>query len=336
MDIEIINYNITKGLQYSNLTLKIKVNKDGIDYDILRIVINSLRRTILTNIPQYAFVPELMQFEKNTTIINNDQYRLKFSQIPILNITNDIINLDKIENYKEFITSNNTLNTNKIEIYINQTNPDIFIKNVTTNDITYMIDNERVDNPYNKEYPILLTKLKKNEELQCKLIGVIGTADNNNIWSSVTNMHFTQDETTKEYTLIINSNGQINEFDIIDKACQKIIYDLKQIENNIYLYLDTIDDFDKNIHIILPNLTIGNLINIELQNNKNVKFSGICKSTFLQNEVIINIEFDINIFETENAKDNFKIIKSVFNVCINNLIEIYTKLNLQVQKKKIL
>lgn len=335
MDIKLVNYNPAKDLKYSNLTLELSSKSLNVD---LHVIINSLRRVIITQIPTYAFVPELMQFEKNTTILNNDQYRLKFSQLPILNISNNLFQIDKINDYKEFAASKEINKYKKIELYINQKNNDLFLKNVTTNDILYIIDDKIVESPYNKKYPILLTKLKQNEELKCKLIGVIGIGEQNNIWSSVSNVFFKNEN--NNYYLNINSNGQMTEFEIVDKACNNLIYNLENIKNKIHLYLDTIEintNQSKKIQLTLADMTIGSLINNQLQNNKKIKFSGICKPTYLYNDIVINIEFEDGILSKaesniRNAEENNKIIKAIFDNCIDDIIEIYKNLNIKIQK----
>ena len=346
MDIKLVNYNLTKDLKYSNLTIKFSLNKDNKNKKeissqqfhsiTLSTLINSLRRVIITQIPIYAFAPELIQIDKNISILNNDQYKLKFSQIPILNIISDLFYINKINDYKEFAVSKEINKYKKIEIYINQKNTDLFPKNITTNDIVYIIDDKVTTSPYNKNFPILLTKLRQNEELRCKLIGVIGIGEQNNIWSSVSNIFFYNKE--NDYFLNINSNGQLTEFEIINKACQNIIYNLENTKNKIHLYLDTLNKINQEnnldkIKLTLPDITIGNLINDQLQNNENIKNSGICRPTYLQNDVIINIEFsDIILSKFENAKKNNEIIKAVFDNCINNIIETYKILNLKIQK----
>ena len=53
--------------------------------DINYITINTLRRVILTLVPTFAFDPENIIIEKNTSVYNNDYMRLRLSSIPLIN-----------------------------------------------------------------------------------------------------------------------------------------------------------------------------------------------------------------------------------------------------------
>ena len=68
----------TKDLEYSNLTLRITGKS------VSEVLVNTFRRIVLSNIPTYAFAPECMIFDKNTSIFNNDQMKVRLMQLPIL------------------------------------------------------------------------------------------------------------------------------------------------------------------------------------------------------------------------------------------------------------
>jgi DNA-directed RNA polymerase alpha subunit len=53
--------------------------------DINYITINTLRRVILTLVPTFAFDPENIIIEKNTSVYNNDYMKLRLSSIPLIN-----------------------------------------------------------------------------------------------------------------------------------------------------------------------------------------------------------------------------------------------------------
>lgn len=61
---------------------------------------------------------------------------------------------------------------------------------VTTNDIQYYEDNKLVQHKYNKNYPIVLIKLRPLEVFKCKLKAVLGVGERNAIWASANNAYY--------------------------------------------------------------------------------------------------------------------------------------------------
>lgn len=325
MDIKIkeIEYNKTDGLSYSNLKLLLYGR------DISNIIVNSIRRTIMEDIPTYAFSPKLFIIEKNTTIFNNDQIKLRLSQLPILNIDTGIDFLEEIfwneDKYKVLSIHNNE---KKISISINEKNTQMPVKNITTNDIKYYINDKQVKNPYNNTFPILITKLREGEEFICSMQGRIGIAKKNAIWSAASNVYFTIDgnngdngdngDNGNNITLNIFSAGQIDEYAILLKACKNII---QQIDINKRILLNILHDNvsnkaeNKEIEFKLNNKTIGSLLNERLQKHEHVIFSGMCIPTYLTDEVIIKTTF----------KENIKIINVISEIS-DTCIEVFNKI----------
>lgn len=296
MDIKIkeLENNKTDNLSYSNLKLLFSGK------NVSNIIINAFRRIIFDEIPTYAFAPEKIIIEKNTTIFNNDQIKLRLSQLPINNIDTGLDYLE--EKYWKNVNFNDPerekhKNEKNIRLYIkseNNISENISIKDVTTNDISYFVDDVKIDNIYNKKYPILLTKLKQNCELICNLTGVIGIGKNNIRWSPVSNAYFTVYDDNL-FTFNLFSNGQITEYEILLKACKNINYKLETIKNNIKQLISS--DYKKNSFndsyefiFNLDSLTIGNIINEKLQQHKDVSCSGIAQPSYLNDDVIIKIE----------------------------------------------
>lgn len=322
INIKTLNYNKTKGLTYSNLTLLFifKNNPNAIT------IINTIRRTILSKVPTLAYEPSIMKFYKNTSIKNNDQLRERFSQIPIPNYDTGLYYLQPIDDYLKYIETEDFLKTNTIDMYINSKNLSKDILNITTNDIKYQINNKTVDNPYNPKYPIILLKLKENQEINCKLTGVVGIGQVNNIWSPVSNCILTYDN-ENELKLSINSLGQLTEFQILDKAIDNIIYCLKMNVNKIKSYISNYDKMDK-IEITLDDMTIGRLINDKLQDDKRIKYAGIFQPSYLEKYAKIKLFFDNNY----SIDDIGKIIEEN----TNELIKIFNQIkdfNLKEMKK---
>ena len=315
-----INYNKRKGLQYSNLTYEIIIN----NYDNPINILNALRRTIISEIPIYAFEPSIMIFNKNTSIKNNTQLRDDFSQIPIYDFPHEQYYMPIIDDYLEYIKSDEYKDENKIEMYISVKNETKDFLPITTNSefVKYIVNNKIVDNPYDKKYPILLLKLKPNQELNCKLIGVLGIGKSNSIWSSVSNCYFNYDkinDNNNKFILYINSNGQLSEYDIFDKACDNIIYNLKLLNNKINTYLNNIENNEINkFEISLYNSSLSKLINDQLQLDKKIKYAGLEQPNLLEKLYKMKIILD----------DNYKIndIKNIIDENINKLIKMFSEL----------
>lgn len=322
VSLKVINYNKTKGLTYSNLTYLININ-----YEHSLNVINAIRRTIISKVPTLAFEPSIMEFTINSSVFNNDQLRERFSQLPILNYDTNTYFINPISDYLEYVNSNEYHNTNTVSLYINAKNTTNDIISITTNDIKYQINNKTVDNPYNKDYPIILVKLKKDQEISCKLSGVIGIGKQDNIWSPVSNCILTYDN-ENELKLSVNSQGQINEFVIIDKAIDNIIFNLNLNTNKIKSYISTVTDKIDSFNITLDDSTIGKLLNDQLQLDKRVKYAGIYQPSYLESYIKIKIDLD--------DKYSIKEIDSILEENNNKLIKIYQELkqlNLEQMKK---
>lgn len=322
INIKTLNYNKTKGLTYSNLTYQFtfKDNPNALT------IINTIRRTIISKVPTIAFEPSIMQFSKNTSVKNNDQLRERLSQLPILNYDTGIYYIQPIEDYLKYIESKEFLNTNTITLYLNSKNLSKKILNITTKDIKYQINNKTVDNPYNPDYPIILLKLKENQEINCKLTGVIGTGQQSNIWSPVSNCFITYDD-ENELKLSINSTGQLNEFIILDKAIDNIIYCLNLNINKIKTFISKYDKMDK-IEITIEDMTIGQLLNNQLQQDKRIKYAGVYQPSYLEKYSKIKLLFD----KDYSIDDISNIIEENSNILIK-LLNIIKTFNLKEMKK---
>lgn len=322
INIKTLNYNKTKNLTYSNLTYQIIFK----NYPIGLTIVNSIRRTILSKVPTLAFEPSIMQFTKNTSVKNNDQLKERFSQLPILNYDTGIYFIQPIDDYLKYIETEDYLKTNTVSLYINSKNTTKDILNITTNDIKYQINNKTIDNPYNPDYPIILLKLKENQEINCKLMGVIGTGQQNNIWSPVSNCLLTYDN-ENEIKLSINSQGQLNEFIIFDKAIDNIIYCLKMNVNKIQTYISKYNKM-AHIEITLDDMTIGQLLNNQLQQDKRIKYAGVYQPSYLEQFAKIKLSFDKEYTINEIGK--------IVEENSNQLIETFNllkELNLKEMKK---
>ena len=267
--------------------------------DVNHVLINTLRRIIIQHIPIYAFDNETISITKNTSVYNNDVLRLRLNFFPIKNINKpETINL-----YTDII--NNEVNTDKLEkinMYVSKKNNDIDILNVTTDDAEFSNKNNKISNIYKN--PLLIVKLKQNEEIKLSASCILDIGKKNIKHSSVSICVFEKLNDNK-YILKLESTGQIEEYDIVKRACKILLIKLELIEKQI-------DNFNINLNENKGQLlfededhTIGNFINRFLQNHTNIIFSGYKMDHLLIDNTTID-------YTTNDVKD----IKKILNECI--------------------
>jgi len=278
------------------------------------VIINTLRRIILTLIPTYAFNSENINITKNSSIFNNDYMRLRFSNLPIY-ITKElndkyikkkkldklnIINMDEtLEKSKELeyranlgsaevdITIDNLLI--KQDISDNLT-INVNVKNLSENDImNVMSNNPNVKYFYAKEQishiysqPILLIQLQPLQEFSCTMISNLNIGMYNATYSPCSSCHFEEDDNDEHnFMFTISSRRQISEKDIIIRTCkildQKLINVETIFENSIGKKKDNKTDdhlYNGTIVILGEQHTLGNLVSRYLQEHPDITFAG--------------------------------------------------------------
>ena len=326
---EVIKYD--KDLGSSILELKIEGN--NINY----IIINTIRRTILSDIPIYAF--SNYNFTINESIYNNNYIKLRLNNMPVWGIPNKIdkfIKEDKEQIEKtleddEIIDDDidlenesvvNTSSLNQLTMYVDYKNTEKIIKTVTTDDAKFYYFNKNIKSPY--PVPIPLIKLQPTQTINFSAITVLGTEKENSIYSPVTVCYYNEIN-PNEFKFILESRGQISEQRIIEVALINIINSLENLTKMIPL-----EQNSHNGEIIInnENNTIGNILSYGLQNHKNVKFAGYNIPHLLENKVIIHYEL---------VNDQIK-LKKVFDDVIIYLIEIFKillKLNDKIDKNSV-
>lgn len=315
-----IEYKPYKELEYSNLVLNFKINN---------ILLNAIRRTILNDVPTYAIPRELIKIETDTTIFNRDQLTLRLSQLPVLDIDTEISYLEPEYYEKKYDDLTRKIHPKEkdIKFYVHGKNTDILKKYITTNDLICYINGKKIETKYSKKYPILLTVLRKDEEIDLNMKAVIGNGLKEARWCPVSKCYFTYDNDPNDCNLYIYSKGQISEYDIVRKALENIIYKLKEnktiIHNFINDYLekqkDNKDDDIKEINITFDNLTIGNILNYFLQNDKNLLSSGIFRKTYLLDEANLIIKYDSKANILKEIDDNMDKALNLFNDLLNQI-----------------
>jgi len=302
-------------------------------------IVNTLRRVSMDLIPTYAYPKDSIKIEKNTSKYNNDMMRLKLSQISYPGF------LFKHPNFKvptfllpehfwkgvDYSDKKRELHENdkhKIEMYINKTNDTATIMNVTSHDITFFENGEKITYPYKKS-PCFILGLNPKEEFKSYAVAQLGIGEANNIWAAAGNTYYKQlkpDET--EYLLTVESAGQISEQEILVKCCEIIKIKLEQIKEIVIRQHDTEENRNSlRIQLILTNEdhTMGQLLNRTLQDKaemagSNILFCGQAMKDNLAKEVIIKLVI---------SKGN--ILETIFDA-IDYLIEVYNKMGNEFAK----
>ena len=347
INLEVLNYE--KEIGDSRLELKIK--GDNIDY----IILNTIRRMILSEIPIYAF--NEFKFDKNTSIFHNNYLKLRYKYMPVWGIDNnidyidtpnkkDIIitkneeELDDLDNIDINIDNNiNSSSLNQLTMYVMHKNKSIDIITVSTDDAKFYYKEKQIENPY--KTPIPLIKLQANQEISFSAITQIGIEQMDTMYSAVSIAVYKQIN-DNEFDLIIESRGQITEKRIIIVALInlmnrlnnfiKVLFDnshdnshdkLKDIlENNIQTSINE-NALEGMILINDEDYTLGNLISRGLQKHKKIDFASYNLPHPIDRKVIFQYKL------------NSGNIKNVMKDVVDYYIELFTKLKDDINKLKI-
>lgn len=313
---------IEKNEELDNSNLDFKISGSNIDY----IVVNTLRRTIFSDIPIYAF--NIFNFEKNNSIFHNNFLKLRLQHMPVWSIKNTIDFIDNkitnntMEQINEEnendddvgkIYDNNNLNSsslNQLTMYVNYKNKTNDIVSVTTSHAKFYYDEKQIQNPYKND--CLLVKLQPNQEISLSALTVLGTEKKDTIFSAVSIVAYKQ-ENDNEFNFTLESTGQITEKRILQVALINIERNIKNFLNIFLEDLKKNDDSEQEGLIIINNEdhTLGNLISRGMQQHSKVKFAGYSLPHPLANKVHFHYELE---------KDGN--IKKI----INDVVEYYSKI----------
>lgn len=249
-------------------------------------LVNALRRLCLEHVPTYASCEKSITIDKNTSIYDNDYMRLRLSQLIIPDIQVNIPYLeDKYWRGVDYGDPNRTKHpddSDMVELYVNVTNEGSTNLNVTTNHSKVFVNGETV-NKFDKEYPVLLIQLKPQEIFSCRCVHVLGIGKLSALWSSG-NIYYEEIDDNK-YIMTLESFGQMEEYEMLYKSCMiikekvsLIRYKLKDFSTNEkYLSIELWDE----------DSTMGELINIYLQDHELVEFAGVKKPNLLIEMMVI-------------------------------------------------
>ena len=289
--------------------------------DVNNVLVNTLRRLVMSYVPIYAFHQDDMVFDTNTSIFNNDMLKDRFRNIPILNIENDIKTIesfDDLEVKKDRIVDK----ANNLTMYINVKNNKESIQNITTDDAIFYYKGKQIDSPYKR--PLLLIKLKKGHELRVTCIASLNIGLNDGIYNGSMAYHYYDEKDPTDFDLEINSSRQLDELELLNRACKIVIAKCNKLEKLIISNLEKEESEDVLTKGLLKiqneNATLGNLISYYLQDQKHMEYSGYNIPFLYLNEILIRYRTD--------GKDIKDLIKKTFST----VVDIFNQINQDIEK----
>jgi hypothetical protein len=324
MNINVLEYSKDR---YDKTILKLEISGNNIHYTIL----NSLRHASIGYIPIYALHPEKINIIKKNDekkpIYDPTYMKCRLSQFSVRNIECGVKYLEQ-KYYKDIDFNNYEKHPDdimEIEYYINVKNDkNVQVLNITSEEMSMKVNGKTVRSDLN--VPILLIKLRPNEEFECSMKAVLSIGNSNAIFDAC-HCYYDQINDNK-FNFVIESNGQISEYEIFKKACDVLIIKLQIIYDNIKNNEDNIRVMEDNVMVIdfenESHMTIGP-VNYLLQcYEKTVEYSGITLyDGFLQNNIRLRLK------TRKNVSPFVELYKS-----INETIVIFSELKKKIKIKK--
>ena len=289
--------------------------------DVNYVIVNTLRRLVMSSIPIYAFHHDDMTFDVNTSIFNNDMLKDRFRNIPIFNIDNLETTVD---NFDDLETNKNRINdqVNNLTMYINIKNNKDSVYNATTDDAIFYYKGKQIPSPYKR--PILLIKLRKGQELKCTCVSSLNIGKNDGIYNASMAYHYYEAEEPTKFELEIFSNRQLDELELIKRSCDILINKCKKLENLVISNLEK-EESDEVLNKGLlkfqnENATLGGIISYYLQDQKGIEYGGFNIPFLYLNEILIRYRTD--------GKD----IKGIMTKTFEQIIDIFTHIQKELKK----
>jgi DNA-directed RNA polymerase subunit L len=314
-----VQYDKTKG----SSRLEFIISGSKINY----IMVNTLRRIILSQIPTYVFTE--FTFNKNNSVFHNNFLKNQIQNLPVWGIDNKLeyfdnslkvknVEADEIEGLEDNVdlSIEKKVNSNSLEqltMYVDFENKSNDIYTVTTDDAKFYFAQKQINNPYH--VPIQLVKLQPKQIINFSVVTSVGIEEENSIYSPVSICVYDQ-KSENEFNFILESRGQLNEVKIINIATLNLI---KKLENILVQIPDNNEDSGQ-IQINNEDHTLGNLITHGLQQHKNIKFAGYNMTHPLEKRVIIN-------YTLKSGK-----IKETIKSVINDFIETFKEIDKKIEK----
>lgn len=325
--------------------MDIKYDKFNRKYFIIKTnyaIINCIRRIILQNIPYYSFDSELMVIKKNNSILNNDQLKLRISNLPVEGVDNSykifkeilekkyeqVINNNIIEEEEKVVLEDDELiyQNEKININYEKLNLTMFCKisndnskteylNVTTDDCEFFINNTKIKSPYVK--PLLICKLRNKESLEFSVVSRISNPIESPLWNCVTGCYFIEKEENLYHLFIEPRSLQIDEEGILKRAKDIILEKLENVQKIVKK--NKKEEIMDNGKLIIEHdqFTMPNLLTYYLQDHKNIDYCGYRCDHLLNNLSSIYFKTtgpDISLILNDVCSEIKKIITNIIKV----------------------
>jgi len=325
LDIQKISYLNDDTFQANHLHINFKGKS------INHVVLNTLRRIMLEDIPCLSFNSELIEIIKNSSVYNNDYMRNRLENLPLINI-NFKLDLDEYDILRKYTRGTKSYEENlevkdeeaedvKTEsfftMYCKKRNDKDIILDITSDDVEFYNQEKRINTIYKN--PILITKLKPHEEIEFTAKADKGIAMNNSRYAVVGACCY-ELINENEFILKFEPRGQLAVKEILLRSFTLIKFRLQQILNKINKIKFTSDNHGK---IILNNEdhTFGNLIARGLQDHKSIEFAGYKLEHLLIRDVLIE-------YVTNGGKSINEILKDV----LLDYIKLYENIEVQINK----
>jgi len=280
------------------------------------VVLNTIRRLLHEYIPIYSF--SNIKFINNTSVYNNDQLRLRIESMPIINFPNSEDTIDRL--MKIIFESNSELEqTDNEQLYMNC---DVFnnndtILNVTTDMCKYYHGGQQINNIYPMN--ILICQLKKGQHLKFSCNSKLYIALNSDLWTPICKCYYNIND-DKSFMFYCESRGQIDEINLIIRACKLMIMIIKHIATIIETHV-----FESNEDTIFfqgCGHTICNFLNDAIQDHPNVKQAGYKQEHQLIRNTYINIVTDGTVTINKIISDIITDRTALLNSIITKLREL--------------
>ena len=322
---------------YASNHLKFKLSGPDINY----VIVNTLTRIGLSLLGSFAWNPEYITIEANTSIFNQDQMKLRISNIPIINsvysnstvpntpdLASKCIDLEVEANTSIFSSKKDSLQEleeietkkkellNNLHMYIEARNRTNEIMCVTTNEkfTSFFLNDKKIPDIYPKE--VLIIKLKPGEDFICSAVADFNIPMFNSIYSTVSIFGY-EEVDPNTFIVTVESMRQIPEEDIVKRCCAIAIQKLESIQKIILDKLEVtgIDnpnaEYDAEISIENENHTLGNLLTRGLQDHPNIAFCGYKIDHPEINELIIKYKTEGKTF-SKVLQDTVKSLTKTF------------------------
>jgi DNA-directed RNA polymerase subunit L len=322
---------------YGSNFLKFKLSGPDINY----VIVNTLSRIGLSLLGSFSWNPEYITIEANTSIFNQDQMKLRISNIPIINsdYANPIVpngpelvskciemeiqantsifssKKDSLQELEEIETKKKEL-LNNLHMYVEARNRTNDIMCVTTNEkfTSFFLNDKKIPNIYLRE--TLIIKLKPGEDFICSAVADFNIPMFNSIYSPVSVFaHEEIDPNT--FIITVESMRQLEEEEIVKRCCAIGIEKLESIQKIILdkLEMASVDnpnaEYDAEISIENENHTLGNLLTRGLQDHPNIAFCGYKIDHPEINELVIKYKTEGKTF-SKVLQDTVKILVKTF------------------------